>query len=59
VSIAKENNSLCPLLIDHSSSQQVAAIVQCAAENGYPVQAKSGGHSYGNYGEILKLTWPK
>lgn len=42
---------------DHSSSQQVAAIVQCAAENGYPVQAKSGGHSYGNYGEILKLTW--
>ncbi|KAJ5616594.1 hypothetical protein N7537_001708 [Penicillium hordei] len=33
-----------------TSSQQVAAIVQCAAENGYPVQAKSGGHSYGNYG---------
>lgn len=40
--------------MDHSSSQQVAAIVQCAAENEYPVQAKSGGHSYGNYGEILR-----
>lgn len=34
------------------SSQQVAAIVKCAADNDYPVQAKSGGHSYGNYGEF-------
>ncbi|KAJ5176363.1 FAD linked oxidase N-terminal [Penicillium canariense] len=33
-----------------TSSQQVAAIVQCAADNGYHVQAKSGGHSFGNYG---------
>ncbi|KAJ5673996.1 FAD linked oxidase N-terminal [Penicillium macrosclerotiorum] len=33
-----------------TSSQQVAAIVKCAADNGYHVQAKSGGHSYGNYG---------
>lgn len=33
------------------SSQQIAAIVKCAADNDYPVQAKSGGHSYGNYGE--------
>lgn len=33
------------------SSQQIAAIVKCAADNEYPVQAKSGGHSYGNYGE--------
>lgn len=56
MSVLVENDPLCSLLIDHSSSQQVAAIVQCAAENGYPVQAKSGGHSYGNYGEILKLT---
>lgn len=32
-----------------TSSQQVAAVVRCAADNGYPVQAKSGGHSYGNY----------
>lgn len=33
-----------------TSPQQVAAVVKCAADNGYPVQAKSGGHSYGNYG---------
>jgi FAD/FMN-containing dehydrogenase len=33
-----------------NSSQEVAAIVQCAAENGYKVQAKSGGHSYANFG---------
>lgn len=32
-----------------TSSQQVAAIVKCAADNGYHVQARSGGHSYGNY----------
>lgn len=43
------------LLIDHSSSQQVADIVRCAADNEYPVQARSGGHSYGNYGGIPKL----
>ncbi|CAI7629535.1 unnamed protein product [Penicillium pancosmium] len=32
-----------------TSSHQVAAIVKCAADNGYHVQAKSGGHSYANY----------
>jgi FAD/FMN-containing dehydrogenase len=32
------------------NSEQVGSIVQCAAENGYKVQARSGGHSYGNYG---------
>ncbi|PYI04791.1 glucooligosaccharide oxidase [Aspergillus sclerotiicarbonarius CBS 121057] len=32
------------------STQQVASIVSCAATLGYKVQAKSGGHSYGNYG---------
>ncbi|KAI9930994.1 hypothetical protein ASPWEDRAFT_167054 [Aspergillus wentii DTO 134E9] len=32
------------------TSQQVAEIVKCAADNGYKVQPKSGGHSYGNYG---------
>lgn len=35
-----------------TSSQQVAAVVKCASDNGYPVQPKSGGHSYGNYGEL-------
>lgn len=37
-------------VIRPNSSQEVAAIVQCAAENGYKVQAKSGGHSYANFG---------
>ncbi|KAF3387430.1 putative FAD-linked oxidoreductase YvdP [Penicillium rolfsii] len=32
------------------NAEQVASIVQCAAINGYKVQARSGGHSYGNYG---------
>ncbi|KAL8749883.1 MAG: hypothetical protein Q9184_006628, partial [Pyrenodesmia sp. 2 TL-2023] len=32
------------------ATQQVASIVKCAFESGYKVQAKSGGHSYGNYG---------
>lgn len=32
------------------SVEQVAAIVKCAADANYKVQAKSGGHSYGNYG---------
>lgn len=35
------------------SSDQVSAIVKCAANNEYPVQARSGGHSYGNYGMLL------
>jgi FAD/FMN-containing dehydrogenase len=31
------------------SNEQVAAIVKSAAHFGLPVQARSGGHSYGNY----------
>jgi len=37
-------------VIRPNSSEEVAAIVHCAAENGYKVQAKSGGHSYANFG---------
>ena len=37
------------------TADQVSAIVQCAAKEGYQVQAKSGGHSYGNYGGLLQL----
>lgn len=33
------------------TGEQVAAIVKCAAEYDYKVQARSGGHSFGNYGE--------
>jgi FAD/FMN-containing dehydrogenase len=38
-----------------ASAAQVAAIVKCAADRGYNVQAKSGGHSYGNYGTLEKV----
>lgn len=37
------------------TAEQVAAIVKCAAEAGYKVQPKSGGHNYGNYGLELLL----
>ncbi|PYH47120.1 FAD-binding oxidoreductase [Aspergillus saccharolyticus JOP 1030-1] len=33
-----------------TSSAQVSQVVQCASQLGYKVQAKSGGHSYANYG---------
>ncbi|KAH7559503.1 hypothetical protein BM1_04440 [Bipolaris maydis] len=33
-----------------STADQVAAIVKCAAESNLPVQSRSGGHSFGNYG---------
>lgn len=32
------------------TNAEVAGIVQCAAEYGAKVQARSGGHSYGNFG---------
>ncbi|KLU83739.1 hypothetical protein MAPG_02790 [Magnaporthiopsis poae ATCC 64411] len=32
------------------TAEQVAGVIKCAAANGKKVQAKSGGHSYGNYG---------
>lgn len=32
------------------TSEQVAALVKCAAEYKYKVQARSGGHSFGNHG---------
>jgi FAD/FMN-containing dehydrogenase len=33
-----------------STNEEVAGIVKCAAENSAKVQARSGGHSYGNFG---------
>ncbi|KAI1131750.1 hypothetical protein F5Y10DRAFT_285684 [Nemania abortiva] len=33
-----------------NSAEQVAAVVKCGAEHNVKVQAKSGGHSYANYG---------
>ncbi|KAL5356319.1 hypothetical protein BJX96DRAFT_186272 [Aspergillus floccosus] len=32
------------------SAEEVSAVVRCAAQNGYHVQAVSGGHSYANHG---------
>ncbi|KAK4225065.1 putative oxidase [Podospora fimiseda] len=32
------------------NAQDIADVVKCAALGGFKVQAKSGGHSYGNYG---------
>lgn len=34
-----------------SNTKEVSGIVKCAAEGNYKVQAKGGGHSYGNYGK--------
>lgn len=33
-----------------TTSDQVAAVVKCAAEQGFKVQPRCGGHSYGNFG---------
>nr|GAT53495.1 reticuline oxidase [Mycena chlorophos] len=33
-----------------TSAEGVSGVVQCAAANGFKVQPRSGGHSYGNYG---------
>lgn len=37
-------------VIRPESTEDVAAIVQCCGEIDYKVQAKSGGHSYANFG---------
>lgn len=37
------------------SNTEVAAIVQCAADNEVKVQARSGGHSYGNFGTFSSV----
>jgi hypothetical protein len=31
--------------------EEVGAVIKCASAAGLPVQARSGGHSFGNYGE--------
>jgi hypothetical protein len=36
------------------STEQVAAIVKCASDYDYRVQARSGGHSFGNYGRLAE-----
>lgn len=51
------NFPVAPAVLTYpKTSEQVAEIVRCAASNGYKVQARSGGHSYGNYGLYLHPT---
>jgi len=37
------------------TAKDVSLVIQCATANGKKVQAKSGGHSYANYGELILL----
>lgn len=39
------------------TAEEIGAIVVCASAAGIPVQARSGGHSFGNYGEYLIELW--
>lgn len=42
---------VAPIAITYpETSEQIAEVVRCAVEAGHAVQARSGGHSYGNYG---------
>ncbi|KAF2431765.1 putative glucooligosaccharide oxidase [Tothia fuscella] len=44
--------SVAPVAITYPKTEDhVAAIIKCASSNGAKVQARSGGHSYGNHGE--------
>lgn len=43
-----------PLAVAYpESNEQVVGIVKCAMENDAKIQARSGGHSYGNFGVYL------
>ena len=45
--------SVHPVAITYPSKvEEVAAIIKCAGTD-YKIQARSGGHSYANYGKII------
>ncbi|KAJ5681821.1 uncharacterized protein N7477_001761 [Penicillium maclennaniae] len=45
------NTPVIPVALTYpTTTHQVADIISCAVDNGYKVQARSGGHSYANYG---------
>lgn len=53
------NIHVLPLAVTYpSTNNEVAGIVQCAAENDAKVQPRSGGHSYGNFGGFSSLIEP-
>lgn len=37
------------------TSEQIAQVIQCAVDNDVKVQARSGGHSYANYGKASRF----
>ncbi|KAM0256104.1 hypothetical protein ACHAQJ_005191 [Trichoderma viride] len=39
------------IIIRPNDASEVSQAVKCASENGYKVQARSGGHSYGNFAQ--------
>lgn len=46
------DHPLVPAAVTYpESTEQVSGVVQCAHEAGIAVQARSGGHSYLNYGQ--------
>ena len=49
-----------PIAITYpSKSEEVAAIIKCAADGNYKVQARAGGHSYANYGTLSHYLRPR
>ena len=49
--------SVNPIAVTYPQTvSHVSSIVKCAAANKVNVQAKGGGHSYGNYGMYQMLT---
>lgn len=37
------------------SADEIASVLKCASDFDYKVQARSGGHSFGNYGMALMM----
>ena len=57
VTIYNLNIPILPAAVTYpSTTEEVSGIVRCAAEGNYKVQAKGGGHSYGNYGKAYLST---
>ena len=52
VDVYNLNIPIAPAAVTYpSTAREVAGVVKCAARAGLKVQAKGGGHNYGNFGE--------